>query len=424
MTEAGLADVRVLDFTWFGVGPITTKYLADNGATVVKVESMARPDGLRLAPPWKDATPGINNSQFYASYNSSKQSIAVNLSSEKGRDLIRRLVPHFDVVTESFTPHTMAEWGLAYEDLQALRPDLIMLSTCMQGQTGPHSHYPGFGNLMASLSGFYYLAGYSPSEIAPPYGAYTDFIGPRFGASALLGAIDYRRRTGTGQHIDMAQYEIALHFLAPAVADYFATGRVMAPRANRSERYAPHGAYRTADRHGEEQWVALAVATDAEWQGLRAVIAGGAEDRAPDATDPTDPTEAADADGAERWSGARARFDEADEIDRWIEDRVRGRSASELVAALQAAGVSAYPVQSCLDLHSDDNLNSFGFWQWLEMEDVGVMPYEGWSYRLERTPGEQTAAPTLGRHTDVVFRDLLGLTEAEIGQLRAEQVLY
>jgi benzylsuccinate CoA-transferase BbsF subunit len=408
MTGGVLGDVRVLDFTWFGVGPITTKYLADNGATVVKVESMARPDGLRLAPPWKDATPGINNSQFYASYNSSKKSITVNLGEAEGRELIRRLVPHFDVVAESFTPNTMAEWGLAYDDLSALRPDLIMLSTCMQGQTGPHAHYPGFGNLMASLSGFYYLAGYSEAEIAPPYGAYTDFIGPRFGASALLGAIDHRRRTGVGQHIDMAQYEVALHFLAPAVADYFATGRVMAPRANRSERYAPHGAYRVADLNGEEQWVALAVETDEEWAGLVGVLGAG------------------EAEGATtgRWAGARSRIEAGDELDGWVQERVAARSGPELVARLQAAGVAAYPVQSCLDLHSDDNLNSFGFWQWLEMEDVGVMPYEGCSYRLDRTPGTQTAAPVIGRHTDEIFRELLGLTPVEIEQLREERVIY
>ena len=114
------------------------------------------------------------------------------------------------------------------------RPDLIMLSTCMQGQTGPNALYPGFGQLMAALSGFYYISGYGPGSCAPPYGAYTDFIAPRFSTFALLAALDYRRRTGQGQYIDMSQYEAAMQNLAPALIDYFASGRVLGPRGNAS----------------------------------------------------------------------------------------------------------------------------------------------------------------------------------------------
>src|ERR1700693_2149602 len=136
-----------------------------------------------------------------------------------------------------------------------------MLTTCMQGQTGPNALYPGFGQLMAALSGFYHVAGYSPDEPpSPPYGAYTDFIAPRFAACALLAALDYRRRTGRGQYIDMSQYEAALHNLAPALGDSFATGRSLGPSGNASMRYAPHGAYRCADEGVEERWIAIAVA--------------------------------------------------------------------------------------------------------------------------------------------------------------------
>ena len=232
MRRYAFEGIHVLDFSWYGVGPITTKYLSDNGAEVIRIESAARLDVLRLAPPWKDAKPGVNNSQFFASFNTSKKDITLDMSKPKARELFLRLVPWADIVTESFTPKNLRNWRLDYEHLRAVKPDLIMLSTCMQGQSGPNRDYPGFGNLMAALSGFYHIAGYSESELCPPYGAYTDFIAPRFSACALMAALDYRRRTGKGQYIDMAQYEAALHNIAPALVDYFATGRVLGPQAN------------------------------------------------------------------------------------------------------------------------------------------------------------------------------------------------
>ena len=271
MSRFALEGVHILDFAWVGVGPITTKYFADNGADVIRVESAARLDVLRIGPPWKDAMPGINRSQFFASFNTSKKGITLDLSKPKARELAKRLVPWADIIVESFTPKAMRNWGLDYENLRELRPDLIMLSTCMQGQTGPNALYPGFGQLMAALSGFYYISGYGQGSCTPPYGAYTDFIAPRFSAFTLLAALDYRRRTGKGQYIDMAQYECAMQNLAPALIDYNATGRVLGPRGNASARYAPHGAYRCADEDGNERWIAIAVAGDEQWRAMLSV---------------------------------------------------------------------------------------------------------------------------------------------------------
>ncbi|MFZ0888180.1 MAG: CoA transferase, partial [Candidatus Binataceae bacterium] len=239
MRRYALEGIHVLDFSWVGVGPITTKYLADNGADVIRVESASRVDVLRIAPPWKDGQPGINNSQFFASYNTSKKGVTLDLNQPKARELVRRLVPWADVVGESFTPKAMRKWELDYEHLKQIKPDLVMFSTCMQGQTGPNAMYPGFGQLMSALSGYYHISGYGEGEPpSPPYGAYSDFVAPRFLTAALIAALDYRRRTGRGQYIDMSQYECALHNLAPALIDYFATGRVLGPQANRSPRFA------------------------------------------------------------------------------------------------------------------------------------------------------------------------------------------
>jgi crotonobetainyl-CoA:carnitine CoA-transferase CaiB-like acyl-CoA transferase len=405
MRRYAFDGIHVLDFTWYGVGPVTTKYLADNGADLIRIESAARPDGLRLAPPWKDAKPGINNSQFFASYNTSKKGITLDMSKPKAREIFLRLLPWADVVAESFTPKTLRQWGLDYDHLRELKPNLVMLSTCMQGQTGPHRDYPGFGNLMAALAGFYHIAGYSDSELCPPYGAYTDFIAPRFSACALIAALDYRRRTGQGQYIDMAQYEAALHNLAPALIEFFVSGRILGPNGNRSARYAPHGAYRCADEDRHERWLALAVANNHEWQEMLKVIGNP----------PVDP----------RFNTMLGRMEHREALDSFLGQLLRERQAEELTRALQAIGVSAYPVQNCMDLHRDENLQAFGYWHWLDHATMGPSPYEGLQHRLSCTPGElRSPAPSLGQHNDEVLGDLLGMSGAEIEQLKQEKVVF
>jgi crotonobetainyl-CoA:carnitine CoA-transferase CaiB-like acyl-CoA transferase len=405
MRRFAMEGVHVLDFSWVGVAPITTKYLADNGANVIRIESAARLDVLRLAPPWKDAQPDINCSQFFASFNTSKKGITLDLSKPKARELALRLVPWADVVAESFTPRTMRGWALDYDNLRKIKPDIVMLSTCLQGQTGPNANYPGYGQLMSSLSGFYYVSGYSEESLCPPYGAYTDFIAPRFSACAVLAALDYRRRTGRGQHIDMAQYEAALHNLAPALIDYFASGRVAKARGNGSDRYAPHGAYRCRDEDGNERWLALAVADDGEWNAMLAVL-GNPECDA-------------------RFATMLGRLGNRKALDEFVQSLVRGRGAYELTGQLQAAGVSAYPVQNCIDIHQDNNLEAFDFWHWLDHKAMGPSPYEGLQHRLSRTPGAlRSAAPVLGQHNDEILGGMLGLSTAEIEKLKQENVIF
>jgi len=405
MRQYAFDGVHILDFTWYGVGPVTTKYLADNGAELIRIESSVRLDGLRLAPPWKDGKPGVNNSQFFASYNTSKKGITLDMSKPKAREIFLKLLPWADVVAESFTPKTLRQWALDYDHLHEHKPDLIMLSTCMQGQTGPHCDYPGFGNLMAALAGFYHIAGYSESELGPPYGAYTDFIAPRFSACALIAALDYRRRTGKGQYIDMAQYEAALHNLAPALVEYFANGKILGPSGNFSARYAPHGAYRCADDDGHERWLALAVASNHEWHEMLRVLGNPPVDA--------------------RFNTMMGRLEHRDALDSLVGQLLRDRQAEVLTAELQAVGVSAYPVQNCMDLHRDENLQAFGYWHWLDHATMGPSPYEGLQHRLSRTPGELRApAPALGQHNDEVLTGLLGMTAAEIAELKQEKVVF
>jgi benzylsuccinate CoA-transferase BbsF subunit len=396
------AGIRVLDFTWFGVGPITTKYLADNGAEVIKVESIKHPDGLRLTPAFR-GQPGINRSQYFGNFNSSKKSISIDLTTPEGRDLVRRLVPHCDVVAESFRVGTMAKWDLGYEQLREIRPDLIYYATCLQGQTGPRAGFAGFGMQLAAIAGLYYLSGYSPDELTPPHGPYTDFIAPRFGCFALLAALDHRRRTGQGQLIDFSQLEASLQFLAPAVTHYFATGTVAQPAGNRSPRYGPHGAYQCRDVDGHERWIALAVENDEHWAALLAVLG--------------------DESGLARFPNHADRVARPDEVDEFVSRLTAAWDADDLALSLQQAQVAAYPVQDCADLRADENLAAFGFFRSLDQTECGPMPYDGPAYRLSRTPAEQSAAPNLGEHTGEVLSGLLGLSAAEIDALRDAGIL-
>jgi benzylsuccinate CoA-transferase BbsF subunit len=400
----GVAEgLRVLDFTWYGVGPLTTKYLADNGAEVIKVESVRHPDGLRLTGPFAERKPGLNRSQYFGNFNSSKKSISIDMTTEAGRDLVRQLVPHCDIVAESFRVGTMAKWGLGYAQLRELRPDLIYFATCLQGQTGPKAAFAGFGMQLAAIAGFYHLSGYSQDELTPPHGPYTDFIAPRFGCFALLSALDYRRRTGEGQMLDLSQFEASLHFLAPAITHYFATGTVAQPVGNGSPRYAPHGAYRCRDESGRERWIAVAVETDEQWQALLAVLG--------------------DEGGLSRFPTQGDRLAQPGEVDRYVGELTADRVASELAVTFQSSGIPSYPVQDCADLRTDENLNAFGFFGDLDQSECGPMPYDGLAYRLGRTPGRQSAAPNLGEHTDEVLSGLLGMNAAEIGRLRQDGVL-
>ena len=285
-----LGGLKVLDFTWVAVGPITIKYLADNGATVVRVESVTRRDDLRGAPPCKDGISSINSSQFPAIYNTSKYGLGLNMSKPESQDLIRRLVKEWqpDVVAESFTPVVKKRWGLDYEDLKKIKEDIILFSACQQGQTGPKSAFAGFGMQAAAHAGFYHLTGWPDHGPLPPYGAYSDFINPPNGAAAILAALLYRDRTGKGQHIDLAQFECAIQYLSPLALDYQTTGRVMRRNGNADEAYAPHGIYPCASPENEPatpirtggHWCAIAVTSEEEWGALCEVDGdAGAEGR-------------------------------------------------------------------------------------------------------------------------------------------------
>ncbi|MGI8926363.1 MAG: CaiB/BaiF CoA transferase family protein [Tepidiformaceae bacterium] len=394
--------IRVADFAWVGVGPITSKALADHGATVVHVESVSRPDVLRLVPPFKDGIPGIDRAQFMANFNSSKLGVALDMATASGRAIARRLIAWADVVVESFTPGTMERFGFDYATISKGRPELIMLSTCLRGQTGPERTYGGFGGQGAALAGLHGVTGWPDRPPHGTWGAYTDFIAPRYGVAALAAAILERRRSGLGQHIDLSQVEAAIHFIEPLMLDQFKNGRT-APRAGHdSERACPHGVYAAA---GTERYLALAIETRAQWQALLAAA-----------------PLAAFADAKYDSLGARLAHREA--IDAALAAWIAPQDAETLAPALRAAGVPASLVARPTDLYRDPQLTHRGFFVTLDHAVMGPTPYDGLVTHFSATPGHlRKAAPCLGEDTTHVLRDILGLSEDEIAAAAAEGAL-
>jgi benzylsuccinate CoA-transferase BbsF subunit len=405
LVESGsvFAGIKVADFTWAASGPIITKCLADHGATVVRLESTMHPDSIRMGGPFKDGIPGPNRSGFFADFNTSKKSIVVDLNTSEGRQIARRLVDWADVLTESYTPGVMAKFGLDYETLRKDRPDLVMFSTCIQGQTGRYARYAGYGGQGAALAGLHYVTGWPDLDPAGPKGAYTDSIAPRFGIAALVAALAYRDRTGRGQHIDLSQIEVALQFMAPELLDYQAHGEVAGPMGNRSVAHAPHGAYPC---RGDDRWVAIGVKTHEQFLDLANVI--------------DEPAWLEDS----SLRSLERRRERQDELDHRIAAWTSRLEPGEAMHLLQRAGVPAGAVQRPSDLLVDPQLAHRGHFWSLDHPELGHCLYNGSSFQLSRTPAwPRSSAPLLGHHTREVLTDYLGYSDADVDDFAYSQIL-
>lgn len=405
MEESGvLAGVRVVEFAIFAAGPVVGKYMAEHGAEVIRVESTQRPDGFRVHyPPFKDNRPGLNRGGTFAIFNNDVLSVTLDLKNPRGLELAKVLAARADVIIENFAPGVLARLGLDYQALREVNPEIIMLSSCNQGQTGPRATQRGFGSQLTSMSGFTHLTGYGDGQ--PPmllYGPYIDFIGGGYGLIAVLAALDFRRRTGQGQHIDLAQLETGLQFITPALLDVQVNGRTLGPVGNRDPHAAPHGVYPCRD---DDTWCVIGIFDETEWQAL-CQVAGHPEW----ATDP-------------RFATLAARKAHEDELDQAIGEWTAGFTPQEVMTKLQAAGVRAGMVQTVGDLFSCPQLLHRGQWQALAHPELDSYEYEAPPFLLSETPAEiRRPSPCLGEHNDYVFGELLGMSRAEIEQLKAEAV--
>jgi len=389
---------KILEFGSGAAGPIATRYFVEHGATVIRIESKSRPDFLRVYALGPDNPHGLEGSAMYDGLNVGKLNATFNLKHPDAVALVRRLVVEWaDAVAENFAPRAMRGFGLDYDTLAELKPDLVMVSACLNGQTGPHRGYPGFGGQGAALSGFNWNTGWPDREPVGPYATITDSLAPRFVATALAAGLLYRARTGRGVYLDLAQVETGIYSLGSWLLDYEIDGVVGMRDGNRHERAVPHG---TFPCRGDDRWITIACWTDDEWHELAQLIGrGGAWPTLPDRRDAVDAVEKT--------------------VAAWTADRDRDETAE----LLQARGIEAVPVEDFGDIHRDPQVAHREHFVTLSHPVTGVGLYERNGFRLSGASSDyKRAGPTLGQDNDFVLGELLGLSPTEQEKLAADGV--
>jgi crotonobetainyl-CoA:carnitine CoA-transferase CaiB-like acyl-CoA transferase len=389
--------LKVAEFAWTAVGPCTSRYLADHGATVVKIESHIRLDTLRVTTPYVGGPPNLDRSMFFGRHNVNKYSVSIDLGHPAGQKLAWKLIMWADIVSESYSPRVMHKWGLDYENVKKVRPDIIYLSSSMQGHDGPHSSYIGYGQNACALSGFADASGWPDRVPAAPYGAYTDYIAPRFNAAALIAALDYRRRTGKGQWLDQSQFEASIHFFAPAIMDFQLNNRILSRNGNRLYNAAPHGVFPCK---GDDCWIAISIFTDEEWEALCKALGN------PEWVNKSE------------FSTLSDRKRNENELEKLLSDWTVNYTPQEAEAILQAEDVPANIVARPSDVYEDKQLQSRNYFVRLDHTEMGKPAFEPQAcFLLSKTPRKLIRpTPCLGEHNEYVFKELLGMTDDEIAE--------
>ncbi|MGH7082559.1 MAG: CaiB/BaiF CoA transferase family protein [Acetobacteraceae bacterium] len=399
-----LRDVRFADLTWAGAGPFSTKVFSDFGAEVIKIESTARHDPVRVGGPFKDCVPGMNRSGYFASRNTGKKSISINIKSRGGRALVEELIRRSDVLSNNFGPGAMDRLGLGYEKVRGIKPDIIYLAMPMYGEDGPFAAALGLGMTISAVAGLTGLTGYAGG---PPVGPGTHFpdhaANPYHAAFAVLAALRFRRLTGRGMKIDLSQVESTLNCVGLPFVEYATTGIEPERVGNRSRHHAPHNIFRCL---GEDRWCAVAVLSERQWRALCRAI--GRPDLARDP--------ALDA--------ATGRLARVSEVEGAVAAWTAGREAEDVMQTLQAAGVPAGVVADARVLMDEDpQLRHRGYWQRIDHPEMGMTRFTAPPFLLDGERVELQRPPLFGEHTDDVLEHVLGYTEAHIQSLRDEGVL-
>ncbi len=404
MNNKVFADLKIVAFSWAMVGPLTIKFFADYGATVVRVETSKRPCVTRTSAPFKDRKPGLNRSGYFNHFGSNMMSLSLNMNHPKGLGIAKELIAQADVVMDNFTPGVMDRWGLGYEELKKIKPDIIMVRQNGFGAEGQYKNLAAFGMTLAAIAGIPNFIGWPDRGPLPVgVGAYTDCISPRFASAALIAALDYREKTGKGQLIDLAQFETAIYFVLPGVLDYAVNKREPQRTANAVAYAAPHNVYPCK---GEERWCTVAVFDDQQWAQLCKVM-GKAEYSA-------DP----------RFDTMQHRKENEAEVDALVKAWTVNHTAEEAMSLLQDAGVPAGIVSNAKDVYSDPQLRHRGLFWPLEHSEMGTFTQLGASFTMSKTPAKAyMPSPCLGEHNEYVMTKLLGKTDEEFVELLVDGVL-
>lgn len=402
MKKASLQGVRVVDFGHVLAGPYATMLLGALGAEVIKVETRKRPDEQRVQHGGGSSSDYESSSNFFE-INLNKLSVSLDLSTEKGRDIARRLVAQSDIVMENMRPGVMDKLGLGYKDLVKVKPDIIMLSLSGYGGTGPYRAYTAYAPCFSCFGGQAVLTGYEDAEPNTLTSSCDSRAGTA-GTFAMLMALNLREETGKGQYIDLSSSELLNALVGDQMMDFAMNGRSPARTGNHDSIMAPHNCYRCK---GEDEWISVAVSTDEEWQSLRAAMGG--------------PAWADD----QRYATAHGRWSNQDELDRHMQEWTQTQDGYELMAMLQAAGVAAMPSLKAGQLFSDPQVLARGGVEEITHPVLGSRKAITPPWKLSETPAAIVrTAPLLGEHNKYVLGELLGIGDAELAQLMEEKVVY
>jgi crotonobetainyl-CoA:carnitine CoA-transferase CaiB-like acyl-CoA transferase len=412
-----LAGIRVLDFTWVRAGPWCTRWLGALGAEIIKVEWPDKPNtrgiGLVGTTP-QGMTVDLNNSGHFSDTNANKLSITVNTKTKMGIDLVKRLISISDIVIENFAYGVLESWGLGYEDMKKLRPDIIYMSMSGFGHTGRNRDYQTMGPIAQALSGLTYTSGLPDM---PPAGwgwSYMDDTGGMYGLIYAMSALHHRNVTGQGQHIDKSQWITGVGLNGAAFLDMQVNNRTTErpgyPPGNRSqwpgsesidnyrERIAaPHNAYRTHPL-GYNDWCTIVCFTDEEWATLVKLMLS--------------PDWAKD----NKFSTLDGRIRNQEQLDEGIEAWTKTMSKYEIMRICQENGIRSMPVQSPLDrFDNDPQLKHREMYRDVVHPTMGAWPLQNAPFKMSVTPAYNSlSGPLIGGHNKKVFEGLLGITHKEL----------
>jgi crotonobetainyl-CoA:carnitine CoA-transferase CaiB-like acyl-CoA transferase len=413
MDTLPLEGIRVADCTQAWAGPHCTQHLADLGAEVIKVEppyGATRGDRKASSGTYakgKDEGKPWNKQSVFNVLNRQKLSISLDLTKTEGKRLLKELVKVSDIVIDNYAAGVMDRLGVGYEELRKVKPGIIVASCNGYGTSGPWAKYHSYGVIQEPMCGYMAMTGYLNDET--PYRSGVDHVDPITGmhmAGALLAAILYREKTGEGQQINVSMLESALNFIGPTILDKTINNRSEQHKGNRhnQDAMAPHGCYRCK---GEDEWIAIAVGSDEEWELFCGVIGHPPWAR------------------EERFESLYSRLEHQDDLDKLIEEWTVRQDKYEAMHDMQKAGVAAGAVLSIAELYTDPHLQGREFWRTVHHPEAGETIMIGPRYKMSGVPALTfKPAPCFGQHTDYVFKELLGLSDSEVDRAIEDGVIY
>lgn len=414
MAHLALTGLRILDMTQVAVGPYATLLLGFMGAEVIKVESCARmdlsrgsarprPGGEGLYPGGEPGERPWNRAGYYVHRNGNKRSLTLDVTTARGKELCLRLVALCDVLIENYRASVMERLGLGYDVVSQVNPRLIYVKISSQGATGPEKEYASLGSTLEQTAGLASITGYADGKPLMTNETYPDPVVGLLAVGAVMAGLRQRRKTGKGTCIDLAQREVTAMLLGEALVDYAYTGRVAQPLGNRHPLCVPQGVYPC---QGEDMWLAIAVGSDAEWQGLCQAIG--------------QPTLAHDP----RFATFLARHQHQEALDSILTAWTQTQEHYQAMHLLQAHGVPAGAVLTGGETLVDPHLVARGFWDVVDHPEVGTYRQVTTPWHLSRSARQATQpAPALGEHNQYVLGELLGLSHAEMAALEAQGII-